>query len=79
MTNKHLTSFVVLFEKFFGYNKAKSMDELHQLIKHKIYNGSWDLFRNDWSDSLELYDKLTDGIKTFEDELTISSANSAVA
>ena len=67
MTNKHLTSFVVLFEKFFGYNKAKSMDELHQLIKHKIYNGSWDLFRNDWSDSLELYDKLTDGIKTFED------------
>ena len=67
MTNKHLTSFVVLFEKFFGYNKAKSMDELHQLIKHKIYNGSWDLFRNDWSDSLELYAKLTDGIKTFED------------
>lgn len=67
MTNKHLTSFVVLFENFFGYNKAKSMDELHQLIKHKIYNGSWDLFRNDWSESLKLYDKLTDGIKTYED------------
>ena len=63
----HLTSFAVLFEGFFGYNKAKSMDELHQLIKHKIYNGSWYLFKENWSESLGLYDQLVDGIKTFEE------------
>jgi hypothetical protein len=63
----HLTSFAVLFDGFFGYNKAKSMDELHQLIKHKIYNGSWDLFKENWSESIGLYDQLVDGIKTFEE------------
>jgi hypothetical protein len=67
----HLTSFAVLFEGFFGYNKAKSMDELHQLIKHKIYNGSWYLFKENWSESLGLYDQLVDGIKTFEEAYKI--------
>jgi hypothetical protein len=63
----HLTSFAVLFDSFFGYNKAKSMDELHQLIKYKIYNGSWDLFKENWSESCGLYDQLLDGIKTYEE------------
>jgi len=64
---KHLTSFAVLFDSFFGYNKAKSMDELHQLIKHNVYDGSWDLLKENWSESCGLYDQLLDGTKTYEE------------
>ena len=63
----HLTSFAVLFDSFFGYNKAKSMDELHQLIKHNIYDGSWDLLKENWSESCGLYDQLLDGTETYEE------------
>lgn len=63
----NLTSFAVLFDGFFGYKKAKSLDELHQLIKHNIYDGRWDLLKENWSESISLYEKLTAGIKTYEE------------
>ena len=66
-TKQNLISFTVLFENFFGYNEKKSMEDLHQLIKHKIFNGNWDEFRSNWSSGLDMYDKIIDGINTYEE------------
>ena len=62
-----LISFTVFFENFFGYNEKKSMGDLHQLIKHKIFDGNWDEFRSNWSTGLDMYDKIIDGINTYEE------------
>ena len=62
-----LISFTVFFENFFGYNEKKSMGDLHQLIKHKIFNGNWDEFRSNWSTGLDMYDKIIDGINTYDE------------
>lgn len=64
---QNLISFTVFFENFFGYNEKKSMGDLHQLIKHKIFNGNWDEFRSNWSTGLDMYDKIIDGINTYEE------------
>ena len=45
--------------------KKKSMEDLHQLIKHKIFNGNWDEFRSNWSTGLDMYDKIIDGINIY--------------
>ena len=62
-----LISFTLFFENFFGYNEKKSMGDLHQLIKHKIFDGNWDEFRSNWSTGLDMYDKIIDGINTYEE------------
>ena len=62
-----LISFTVFFENFFGYNEKKSMGDLHQLIKHKIFDGNWDEFRSNWSTGLDMYDKIIDGINTYDE------------
>jgi hypothetical protein len=43
------------------------MDELHQLIQHNIYDGSWELFCLNWDESFGLYNQLRDGIKTYDE------------
>lgn len=62
-----LISFVILFENYLGYNEKQSMQDLHQLIKHKIFDGDWDEFKSNWSAGLDKYDKLTEGVNTYEE------------
>lgn len=66
-TKQNLISFTVFFENFFEYNEKKSKEDLHQLIKHKIFDGNWDEFRSNWSIGLDMYDKIIDGINTYEE------------
>jgi len=66
-SRQNLISFAVLFENFFDYNEKKSMEDLHQLIKHKIFDGNWDEFRSNWSKGLEMYDNIIDGINSYEE------------
>ena len=66
-SRQNLISFTVLFDNFFGYKEKKSMGDLHQLIKHKIFEGDWDEFRANWSKGLDMYDKIIDGINSYEE------------
>jgi len=62
-----LISFSMILMEFLDYTEKKSIDDLHQLMKHKIFNGDWELFRNCWESGLEKFDQLKEGIETYEE------------
>ena len=67
-TKQSLVSYALFIELFLGYTKKKgSKDELYQQLKHAIFNGNWDDLKANFAGGCELFDKIKEGITTYEE------------
>tara|TARA_B100001778_G_C18571575_1_gene622859 strand:+ start:96 stop:1004 length:909 start_codon:yes stop_codon:yes gene_type:complete len=64
---QNLISFSLLLDSFLGYNEKKgNQDDFHQLLKNQIFNGDWNEMSGNFGAGCDLYDKLQEGIDTFD-------------
>jgi hypothetical protein len=67
-TKQSLVSYALFMELFLGYTKKKeSHDELHQHLKNFIFNGNWAELKEDFAEGCKLFDKIKEGITTYEE------------
>ena len=64
--NHHLASFIIFYQEFLGYGEKKQPDDELNAVKKLMYK--WKIILEEDDDEiLELYEKIREGIKTYED------------
>ena len=54
--NEFLIAVSLIADQKFGYCNVKgSDDDFYQILKHKLFDGEWDLFKDNWQKGLEIY------------------------
>ncbi len=78
--NHHLASFIIFYQEFLGYGEKKQPDDELNAVKKLMYKWKIISEEDDDGEVLELYEKIREGIKTYEDGFlkighTISNLN----
>ena len=78
--NHHLASFIIFYQEFLGYGEKKQPDDELNAVKKLMYKWKIISEEDDDGEALELYEKIREGIKTYEDGFlkighTISNLN----
>jgi hypothetical protein len=78
--NHHLASFIIFYQEFLGYGEKKQPDDELNAVKKLMYKWKIISEKDDDGEVLELYEKIREGIKIYEDGFlkighTISNLN----
>lgn len=78
--NIKLASFIIFYQEFLGYGEKKQPDDELNAVKKLMYKWKIISEEDDDGEALELYEKIREGIKTYEDGFlkighTISNLN----
>ena len=65
--NHHLASFIIFYQEFLGYGEKKQPDDELNAVKKLMYKWKIISEEDDDDEALELYEKIREGIKTYED------------
>ena len=65
--NEFMIAVSIIADQKFGYCNAKgSADDLYQVLKHKLFDGEWDLVRDNWPKGYEIYKDIYTSTDTWE-------------